>query len=64
MAVKLGQSLDTFDNMSYMNYSFYINIVKKDMEKNTPVEEPEVKPSFVPQITPTKVNLPDHLKLK
>ncbi len=59
MAVELGQSLETLDNLEYMMYSFYFNIVKKRLTGDagtTPNEEIEKKPIMV--------GLPDGLGLK
>lgn len=59
MAVELGQSLETLDNLEYMMYSFYFNIVKKRLsgDDGTP-------PSEEPPKQPVMVGLPDGLGLK
>jgi len=63
LAVKLGQSLDTLYNLEYMEYSYLLNIVKKEIEdKNeTITQESLAVQSNTPQL---RVNLPDHLRLK
>jgi hypothetical protein len=62
LAVKLNQSLETLYNLEYMEYSLYVNIVKKEHEelvgKNIQIDPPETKNSGI------SVNLPDGLKLK
>lgn len=61
LAVKLGQSFDTLYEMEYMEYSYILNIVKKDIqEKNEKIlKEADSQITSMPQ-----VNLPDHLRLK
>ncbi len=60
LAVKLGQSFETLYEMEYMEYSYLLNIVKKDIEeKNDSVLKGKEEPN-----RPVVVNLPDHLKLK
>lgn len=62
LAVKLNQSLETLYNLEYMEYSLYVNIIKKEHEelsgKNIQIDSPETKNSGI------SVNLPDGLKLK
>jgi len=62
LAVKLNQSLETLYNLEYMEYSYLLNIVKKDIEdkNNSTIKESENSIGS----SPIKVNLPDHLKLK
>lgn len=57
MAVKLGQSFESLYELDYMEYSFYKEIVKKEMEGSE-------QPTDVPQEPKFNVNLPDNLKLK
>jgi hypothetical protein len=60
LAVKLGQQFDTLYELEYMEYSYLLNIVKKDIEdKNEAALKESPK-----QDRPVMVNLPDHLKLK
>jgi hypothetical protein len=60
LAVKLGQQFDTLYELEYMEYSYLLNIVKKDIEdKNEAALKEQPKPA-----RPVAVNLPDHLKLK
>jgi hypothetical protein len=60
LAVKLGQSFETLYEMEYMEYSYLLNIVKRDIEdKNEGKTGEAEKPG-----RPLMVNLPDHLKLK
>lgn len=62
LAVKLGQSFETLYEMEYMEYSYILNIVKKDIEeKNEQILKDAEKSKFS---GPVKVNLPDHLKIK
>jgi hypothetical protein len=62
LAVKLGQSIETLYNLEYLEYSYLLNIVKKDIEdKNeTIVKEADRATSS----GPIEVNLPSHLRLK
>jgi len=61
LAVKLGQSFDTLYEMEYMEYSYILNIVKKDIdEKNEKIlKEADDSTKLMPH-----VSLPDHLRLK
>jgi hypothetical protein len=63
LAVKLGQSLETLYNLEYMEYSYLLNIVKKDIEdKNDNIlKEADISTGLQQQV---RVNLPDGLKLK
>ena len=63
LAVKLGQSLETLYNLEYMEYSYLLNIVKKDIEdKNDNIlKEADISAGLQQQV---RVNLPDGLKLK
>ena len=63
LAVKLGQSLETLYNLEYMEYSYLLNIVKKDIEdKNDKIlKEADISTGLQQQV---RVNLPDGLKLK
>jgi hypothetical protein len=60
LAVKLGQSFETLYEMEYMEYSYLLNIVKKDIEEKN---ENTLKGKDEPT-RQVAVNLPDHLKLK
>ena len=63
LAVKLGQSLETLYNLEYMEYSYLLNIVKKDIEdKNDNILKEAELSTGLP--SPIRVNLPDGLKLK
>lgn len=60
MAVELGgQSLDTLDNMEYMMYSFYYNIVKARLsgDDDNSINN-EAKPN-----RPVMVGLPEELRV-
>ncbi len=63
LAVKLGQSLETLYNLEYMEYSYLLNIVKKDIEdKNDNIlKDADISAGLQQQV---RVNLPDGLKLK
>jgi hypothetical protein len=61
MAVKLNQSLETIYDMEYMEYSYLLNIVKKDIEDKKAGNSESGEP--VPNV-PVMVNLPDHLKFR
>ena len=61
LAVKLGQSLETLYNLEYMEYSYLLNIVKKEIEaKNDEIQ----KLTSSLKSTGIEVNLPPHLRLK
>ena len=63
LAVKLGQSLDTLSNLEYMEYSYLLNIVKKEIEdKNETITQESL--AVQSNTPPLRVNLPDHLRLK
>ena len=63
LAVKLGQSLDTLYNLEYMEYSYLLNIVKKEIEdKNETITQESI--AVQSNTPPLRVNLPDHLRLK
>lgn len=64
LAVKLGQSLQTLYDLEYLEYSYLINIVKRDIEKkNEEISKKDSELSKVPA-GPIEVNLPPHLRLK
>ena len=58
MAVELGQSLETLDNLEYMMYSFYFNIVKAKLSGD------DITKHVVETKQPIMVGLPDGLGLK
>lgn len=61
LAVKLGQSMETLYNLEYMEYSYLLNIVKKEIEaKNDEIQ----KLASSLKSTGIEVNLPPHLRLK
>lgn len=61
LAVKLGQSFTSLYDLEWMEYSYLLNIVKKDIEEKSDT----LSADSIPQNNaPIKVNLPDHLKLK
>ena len=61
LAVKLNQSLETLYNLDYLEYSLLLNIIKKEIEeKNDTVTQEQTPVSM----SPVKVNLPSHLKIK
>lgn len=63
LAVKLGQSIETLYNLEYLEYSYLLNIVKKDIEKKNEEISKTSEISNVPT-GPVEVNLPPHLRLK
>lgn len=61
LAVKLGQSLETLYNLEFLEYSYLLNIVKKDIEDKN---ESITKAADAAPTGPVEVNLPPHLRLK
>jgi len=59
MAVELGQSLETLDNLEYMMYSFYFNIVKKRLSGDDNISPNDEMPK-----QPVMVGLPKEIGLK
>ena len=64
LAVKLQQSLDTLDNMDYMWYSLYLNIINDDIEQENDRIVQLDKINQNSNYGSLKVDLPQHLKLK
>jgi len=60
LAVKLNQSFESLYNLEYMEYSFLLNIINKDIEEaNKSIEAM----NDAVDISAPKLNLPSHLKL-
>jgi hypothetical protein len=58
LAVKLNQSFNSLYELEYLEYSMYINLLKKEIEeKNESLTQAGEK-------SPVLVNLPQHLKVK
>lgn len=63
LAVKLNQSFETLYNLEYLEYSYLLNIVKNDIEKQNE-EITKANDQQTSLNNPIEVNLPSHLRLK